>query len=354
MKIINVDKFKELDCQETNYLGILNFFKSFTEDWYSSRNIYFERHHLYPVSETKVEIPIIVNLPYKYHFLAHYYRAKESDEYRTKLLNYNACQVMIGKNKNVEYIKQNFPKEFYEMKQWIINNPRGTKMVIDLETMEVFKSVRAAGEHFGIDYHRIIMICKKQDEYYKNSCYKTKYLMYYDSSKSFDYYKSMYEKFLSIPKRPYPKQSDDSIKKSAESRLGSHFVQRKTKGIIDLTCGVVYSSTTEAERRTGIERHKILQSCKERREVFVRKCRCNFRYIGEENLGINMYPVEPSSHGEKMFLDKLSNFNGTSNSGRVKTVLGQCFNSILEMSKVTGMSRSTIQRYIGKFVFNQN
>ena len=134
MKVINVDNVAELQCSATDYWSIINFFKNFSAEWYNDHNIYFEQHHIYPKSEVGADFPITVNLPYKYHFLAHYYRAVESTWEKARFLNFNACQVMIGKNKNVEYIKKNFPKEFYQMKAYIINHPNNCKPVINLET----------------------------------------------------------------------------------------------------------------------------------------------------------------------------------------------------------------------------
>lgn len=352
-KIINVDNFSELKCIETDYWSILNFFKRFTQEWYKSRNIYFEQHHVYPKAEIGTDVPIIINLPYKYHFLAHYYRAKESDDFRIKMLNYNACQVMIGKNKNVEYIKQNFPKEFYDMKSFIINSPKGAKRIINLETKEIFNTASVASEKLGINRHRICMICNRKEDYYKNACFKIKYLSYYDESKSIEYYDKLLEYYKAIPSRKKKAWSEEDIKKRALHATGCRFVQSKSRRIIDLNTNKIYESTTKAENLTGIERHKILLSCREHREVFVKKGKCNFRYVDEEKEYTNNYSISPNNKGEKMFLDKLSNIVGTTNNGRVKTIFGQQFNSILEMSKVTRMSRSTIERYIGKFVFNQ-
>lgn len=280
-KIINVDSILELNCIETNYWAIINFFKRFTPDWYISRNIYFEQHHIYPRSEVNCEIPIVVNLPYKYHFLAHYYRAVESTDYRVKLLNYNACQVMIGKNKNVEYIKSCFPEEFYKMKAFIINNPSYTKKVINLETKQIFNTTKEAAMYFGVNYHYIIKACKEQDEYYEKSCYKTKYVSYYDETKPLSYYDDLLEHYKSIPRRKKKVWSDVDLKKRALSNTGNKFVQSKSKKVIDLNTNIVYDSTTKAGETTGIDRHKILLSCREKREVLMRNKKCNFRYVDD-------------------------------------------------------------------------
>lgn len=278
-KIINVDNIPELNCGCNDYWSIMNFFKKFNKEWYLERNIYFEQHHIYPKSELDIEIPIIVNLPYKYHFLAHYYRAKESFDFRIKLLNYNACQVMIGKNKNVEYIKQNFPDEFYEMKSFIINNPSNVKKVINLETKQIFNSTREAARYFGIDYHHIINICKKQEDYYKNSCYKTKYVSYYDESKPMSYYDELLNYYKSIPNKKKKAWSEEDLKKRAQSATGKKFVQSKSKKVIDLNTNIIYGSTTKAGEATGVDRHKILESCREQKEIITRTKKCNFRYV---------------------------------------------------------------------------
>ena len=71
-----------------------------------------------------------------------------------------------------------------------------------------------------------------------------------------------------------------AIKKRAAKVKGKHFVQSKSKKVKDLSSGKVYSSTSEAERLTGIERHKILFSCRECRPYNQRNgVKVNFRYI---------------------------------------------------------------------------
>lgn len=98
-KIFNVDNFPELKCSETDYWKIVNFFSSFTKEWYQARNIYCERHHIYPKGETETEIEEFVYLPFKYHYLAHYYRALNAENELQLRVNFNACKIMQSKRR---------------------------------------------------------------------------------------------------------------------------------------------------------------------------------------------------------------------------------------------------------------
>lgn len=98
-KIFDVSNFPELECKSSDYWEIINFFSKFTKEWYQSRNIYCERHHIYPKGETEVEIEEFVFLPFKYHYLAHYYRALNAENELQLRVNFNACKIMMGKRR---------------------------------------------------------------------------------------------------------------------------------------------------------------------------------------------------------------------------------------------------------------
>ena len=100
-KIFDVDTlFPQLVCNETDYWKIIDFYRPFTKEFYDAHNIYCERHHIYPKGETKVEIEEFVWMPFKYHFLAHYYKALNASSELELRVNYNACKIMMGKRRS--------------------------------------------------------------------------------------------------------------------------------------------------------------------------------------------------------------------------------------------------------------
>lgn len=119
-KIFNVEEFPELQCPAEDYLGIIEFFKKFTKEWYDAHGIYCERHHIYPKGETQEEILEFVFLPFKYHYLAHYYRAIHAENELQLRVNFNACKIMMckrrcRKNFDLEAIK--WDDSFYETRR---------------------------------------------------------------------------------------------------------------------------------------------------------------------------------------------------------------------------------------------
>lgn len=281
--IYDVSEFPELQCNETDYWKIIEFFKKFPESYYKDRKIYYEAHHIYPKGETQKEIKEFVFLPIKYHFLAHYYKALNATSLKEKMVNYNACRIMLGKSKchkNFNMSKIEFDPKIYISKQILSEFNYRTKKVINLETMEIYNSVGDAANKLGISRRYVTFTCFNPEKYYSESCYKTRYLAYYDETKDDDYYKELYEKYKAIPKKKKKSWSKEAIKKRANKVKGKHFVQSKSKKVKDLNSGKVYSSTSEAERLTGIERHKILLSCRECRIYNQRNgVKVNFRYI---------------------------------------------------------------------------
>ena len=90
--------FDDADLIE-DYWGLLNYFSRYSSEWYEEHDVYFERHHVYPVCETKKEVDVKVLLPVKYHFLAHLFRAKEyeaSGERTLAYKNYSAAAIITG------------------------------------------------------------------------------------------------------------------------------------------------------------------------------------------------------------------------------------------------------------------
>lgn len=349
-KIINVDNIIDLQCPFKTYWEIINFFKRFSKEWFLERNIYFEQHHIYPRAEIGCDFPIIVNLPYKYHFLAHYYRAAESTDSRIKFVNFKACQVMIGKNKNIEYIKNCFPKEFYKAKEWVLNNPNNCKKIINLQTKEVYASIIDCSRKTSIRRGLLRHICSNPNVYYATSCYKIKYFSFFDESYPMGYYENLLKIYESIPHRTKKSWSKENIKKRASHMKGVHFIQSKSKKVIDLSTKIIYSSTTDAERATKIERHKILKSCRDNQPVKFKNKIYNFRYLENINNNIDLMLTK----SDLKFLEK-SKLHGTLVQNKLhhlKTKNGYYYRSISDMARLTGMSRTTIQRRLGFLVFN--
>lgn len=122
-------------------------------------------------------------------------------------------------------------------------------------------------------------ICNFPEEYYKNSCYKTRYFAFYDETKSEKYWDDLYNKYKNIPNRKKTSWSKENIIKRAKKVTGKHFVQKKSKKVINLETKEIFNSTTEAERFLSISRHKILKSCRENRKIISKNKIINFRYI---------------------------------------------------------------------------
>ena len=204
MKIVDVKSFSELNTTVTDYWSLINHFSRFNASFYNDRNIYFERHHIYPKGDFNskiIVIPITVCLPFKYHFLAHYYRALEHTDLRLKNKNYYACwsivhqrQTGISIEQNVADIASTFPNELYEARAKFLAYTSALgkdlevhykRSVICLNTMKIYVSVLEAAR----DTKRTNVGASCRGIRSDNGLF----FSYYDPLKGIPFYKNLYE-----------------------------------------------------------------------------------------------------------------------------------------------------------------
>jgi hypothetical protein len=115
--LIDVGSIPELNTDVDEYWELLAFFSKI--DWSMYPEVYTEKHHLYPKSETPKEIPFTVRLPWKYHCVAHFLRMKSYEGVNEQLCHKNAYAVKCILWKNVRgmtktEIEALFTPEMYE------------------------------------------------------------------------------------------------------------------------------------------------------------------------------------------------------------------------------------------------
>lgn len=119
-KIFDVTGIPELQCKAEDYWSVIEFFKKFTKGWYDAHNIYCEKHHVYPKGETQEEILEFVYLPFKYHYLVHYFRARDAESELQLRVNFNACKIMMCKRrcrKRFDLKAVEWDDSFYELRR---------------------------------------------------------------------------------------------------------------------------------------------------------------------------------------------------------------------------------------------
>lgn len=107
MRVYNIDKIDELKKAKNidSYDNLIEYFKSFSKDFFDERDIYVERHHIVPRSEKgSDEKSNLVYLPFYFHVKAHYLRAKEHEKEgnrRKALSNYKSVIFSLGLQKDI-------------------------------------------------------------------------------------------------------------------------------------------------------------------------------------------------------------------------------------------------------------
>jgi hypothetical protein len=117
---MNITTFLQKANQKQDYWSLISFFCK-NQNFVTSSFRFTNKHHIYPQCEFRSRsgrediIPIFVKLPIKYHFLAHYYRAKEYEvhnEHTLAKMNYSSAWLIIGTTLRLE---QNIPSDdFFE------------------------------------------------------------------------------------------------------------------------------------------------------------------------------------------------------------------------------------------------
>ena len=107
MRVYNIDKIDELKKAKDidSYDNLIEYFKSFSKDFFDERDIYVERHHIVPRSEKGSDEKInLVYLPFYFHVKAHYLRAREHEKKgnrRKALSNYKAVIFSLGLQRDI-------------------------------------------------------------------------------------------------------------------------------------------------------------------------------------------------------------------------------------------------------------
>ena len=106
-----------------DYWGLMKFFSKYDREYFVSRSVYVENHHVYPKFEAGLYLPFTVCLPIYFHFKAHLLRARESLDEETKLMNYSCAFMTVNGSSRrysrdgVKFVFEKFPSEIQEARE---------------------------------------------------------------------------------------------------------------------------------------------------------------------------------------------------------------------------------------------
>ena len=107
MKKYIVNDIEQLCFNGNTYDGLIAFFKKIDKSLYKKYNIYVQKHHIIPRSEGGTdEESNLIELPYKYHMMAHYLRGKEATDKPIMYKNFKAVLYALKtRSSGIPYIE---------------------------------------------------------------------------------------------------------------------------------------------------------------------------------------------------------------------------------------------------------
>lgn len=107
MKKYIVNDIEQLCFNGNTYDDLITFFKKVDKSLYEKYNIYVQKHHIIPRSEGGTdEESNLIELPYKYHMMAHYLRGKEATDKLTMYKNFKAVLYALNEKSIPKTIKE--------------------------------------------------------------------------------------------------------------------------------------------------------------------------------------------------------------------------------------------------------
>jgi hypothetical protein len=235
----------------TTYAGLCEFFRRVDQSVYESKSIYYEMHHIIPRCEGGTdEANNFIRVPFIFHFRLHVLRARESSSRIAEYKNYVAANLIIGSlvkkriKKTIEELYRFFPESIYRIKSEMIEslssrltaaNPRA-RIVISLDTMRVYPTIRSAAQANGLHPNSIRACCTGEFKQARGTHWQ-----YYVEGTD---YADVLEELRSAPTKGFKLDNTHSCGRA---------VQR-------LDTGETFRSIKHAETVTGVPRNTIMNS----------------------------------------------------------------------------------------------
>jgi hypothetical protein len=258
-----------LDIEFENYFDLIKFFQNNPID---KEKYYFEKHHIIPRFEGGTDNDGIVCLPFKYHVLAHYLRAKlfEGKDKFKEIGNYESAWMILVNNSLKDHIREvekavnNFSKEYYDIKEKHLKNCiknlnyDSRKKVICLNDLQIIDSVTEAQEKYKQSRQYISRCCNNGGT--SSKCYyrKTSYFFqWYDEHIDLNIYKKMYEDILKNPIKSKKKSwSKEDLDRVVALKTGKSWASKRSYKIKRLEDGKIFFSCTNCEKETGLQHNR--------------------------------------------------------------------------------------------------